>query len=102
MTGRIKPGTLSKIPSDWYEATRDIALSFIVTEAFERSRLERKKIEMRFAHLKPILRLGRLSCVVPEASRMRRDMWRDTLLLDQPVQHWGCTVGIMPASRSGF
>jgi hypothetical protein len=30
------------------------------TEAFEQSRRERKRIEMRFAHLKRILRLGRL------------------------------------------
>ena len=30
------------------------------TEAFELSRRERKKVEMLFAHLKRILRLGRL------------------------------------------
>jgi hypothetical protein len=30
------------------------------TEAFEQSRCERKRIEMRFAHLKRILRLDRL------------------------------------------
>jgi transposase len=49
-----------KIPRDQHEAARDIARSFAGTEAFEQSRRERKKIEMRFAHLKRILRLGRL------------------------------------------
>ena len=49
-----------KIPRDQHEAARDIARSFVGTEAFEQSRRERKKIEMRFAHLKRILRLGRL------------------------------------------
>jgi hypothetical protein len=48
-----------KVPRDQHEAARDIARSFAGTEAFEQSRLERKKIEMRFAHLKRILRLGR-------------------------------------------
>jgi IS5 family transposase len=49
-----------KIPRDQHEAARDIARSFAGTEAFEQSKRERKKIEMRFAHLKRILRLGRL------------------------------------------
>jgi hypothetical protein len=31
-----------------------------LVDAFEQSRRERKRIEMRFAHLKRILRLGRL------------------------------------------
>ena len=39
---------------------RDVARSFAGTEGFERSRCERKNIEMRFAHLKRLLRLGRL------------------------------------------
>ena len=34
--------------------------SFVGSEGFEQSRRERKKIEMRFAHLKRILRLDRL------------------------------------------
>jgi hypothetical protein len=39
---------------------RDVAGSFEGTDGFEQSRRERKKIEMRFAHLKRILKLGRL------------------------------------------
>jgi transposase len=43
-----------------YERARDVARSLAGTEAFEQSRHDRKRIEMRFAHLKRILRLGRL------------------------------------------
>lgn len=41
-----------KIPCDMHEHARDVAGSFAGTEGFETSRRERKKIEMRFAHLK--------------------------------------------------
>jgi transposase len=58
-----------KIPRDQHEASRDIARSFAGTEAFERSRLERKKIEMRFAHLKRILKLGRLRLRGPRGAQ---------------------------------
>src|SRR5579863_8164956 len=58
-----------KIPRDQHEAARDIARSFAGTEAFEQSRLERKKIEMRFAHLKRILRLGRLRLRGPRGAQ---------------------------------
>ena len=49
-----------KIPRSIYERARDVARSLSGTVAFERSRHDRKRIEMRFAHLKRILRLGRL------------------------------------------
>src|SRR5512135_364265 len=49
-----------RVPRSLYERARDIARSLARTAAFEQSRRERKKIEMRFAHLKRILRLGRL------------------------------------------
>lgn len=49
-----------KIPRDVNEAARDLARSFIDTPAFERSRDERKKVEMRFAHLKTHHRFERL------------------------------------------
>src|SRR5207247_3183441 len=50
----------NKIPRDIDEHARDVARSLADTEAFEESRRDRKKIEMRFAHLKRILKLGRL------------------------------------------
>jgi IS5 family transposase len=49
-----------RVPRSIYEHARDVARSWVGTEAFEQSRRERKRIEMRFAHLKRILRLGRL------------------------------------------
>jgi transposase len=58
-----------KVPRNQHEAARDIARSFVGTEAFEQSRRERKKIEMRFAHLKRILRLGRLRLRGPRGAQ---------------------------------
>jgi hypothetical protein len=49
-----------KVPRSIYEEARDVARQLANTEAFERSRHERKRVEMLFAHLKRILRLGRL------------------------------------------
>ena len=58
-----------KIPRDIYEHARDVARSLLDTEAFERSRHDRKRIEMRFAHLKRILRLGRLRLRGPRGAQ---------------------------------
>jgi transposase len=49
-----------RIARDVNERARDIARALAKTEAFERSRRDRKRIEMLFAHLKRILQLGRL------------------------------------------
>jgi transposase len=49
-----------KIPRSIHENARDVARALAGTEAFERSRHDRKRVEMLFAHLKRILRLGRL------------------------------------------
>jgi len=46
-----------------------VARSFIDTEAFEQSRRDRKRIEMRFAHLKRILRLDRLRLRGPRGAQ---------------------------------
>ena len=45
------------------------ALTWLGTETFEQSRRERKKIEMRFAHLKRIPRLGRLRLCGPRGAQ---------------------------------
>src|SRR6476469_5586783 len=58
-----------RIPRDVHENARDVARSFVDTEAFEQSRRERKKIEMRFAHLKRILKLGRLRLRGPRGAQ---------------------------------
>ena len=49
-----------RIPRDIDEDVRDQVRALASTEAFERSRNERKKVEMAFAHLKRILKLDRL------------------------------------------
>ena len=58
-----------KIPPDIHEHARDVARSYAGTDGFEQSRRERKKIEMRFAHLKRILRLGRLRLRGPRGAQ---------------------------------
>jgi transposase len=49
-----------KIPRSIHEAARDVARDIAGTKAFEETRRHRKKVEMAFAHLKRILRMGRL------------------------------------------
>jgi transposase len=49
-----------KIPRSIHEQARDVARELRKTEEFERSRHNRKRVEMLFAHLKRILKLGRL------------------------------------------
>jgi|TARA_B100000315_G_scaffold196006_1_gene187046 transposase len=49
-----------KIPRDVNEYARDYARSLVDSEPFERSRQERKKVEMLFAHLKRHLGFERL------------------------------------------
>jgi transposase len=58
-----------RIPRSIYERARDVARSHAGTDAFERSRHDRKRIEMRFAHLKRILRLGRLRLRGPRGAQ---------------------------------
>lgn len=58
-----------KIPRNQHEEARDMARSFVGTEAFEQSRRDRKRIEMRFAHLKRILRLDRLRLRGPHGAQ---------------------------------
>ena len=49
-----------KITRDLNEDVRDRVRALANTEAFQQSRRERKKVEMRFAHMKRIFRLDRL------------------------------------------
>ena len=48
---------------------RDVARALGKTEAFERSRRDRKRVEMLFAHLKRIFRLGRLRLRGPRGAQ---------------------------------
>ena len=58
-----------KIPRHQHEGARDVARSLVGTEAFEQSRRDRKRVEMRFAHLKRILRLDRLRLRGPHGAQ---------------------------------
>ncbi len=58
-----------KIPRSIYEEARDVARALAKTPAFEQSRCDRKRVEMLFAHLKRILKLGRLRLRGPRAAQ---------------------------------
>ena len=58
-----------QIPRDVHEDARDVARALAKTEAFDRSRRNRKRVEMLFAHLKRILRLGRLRLRGPRGAQ---------------------------------
>jgi transposase len=91
---RCCPNTpVRKIPRSIYERARDVARSLAGTEAFEKSRHDRKRIEMRFAHLKRILRLGRLRLRGPRGAgdefvlaAIAQNLRRLAKLITQPAQ----------------
>ena len=58
-----------KITRHIHEAARDAARAIATTEAYEQTRRDRKKVEMLFAHLKRILRLGRLRLRGPRGAQ---------------------------------
>ena len=58
-----------KIPRSIYEDARNVARALGKTKAFEQSGRDRKRVEMLFAHLKRILRLGRLRLRGPHGAQ---------------------------------
>ena len=61
LKARCCPGQLArKIPRDLHEHARDVARRLMRTKAFIKSRDERKRVEMRFAHLKTHHRFERM------------------------------------------
>jgi IS5 family transposase len=58
-----------RVLRDVNEDARDVARSLAKTDAFEQSRRDRKRVEMLFAHLKRILRLGRLRLRGPRGAQ---------------------------------
>ncbi len=58
-----------KVPRNIHEAARDAARAITATEAYRQTRRDRKKVEMLFAHLKRILRLGRLRLRGPRGAQ---------------------------------
>ena len=58
-----------KIPRSIYEDARDAARALAGTQAFEQSCRDRKRVEMLFAHLKRILKFGRLRLRGPRGAQ---------------------------------
>ena len=81
-----------KIPRNMYERARDAARALTRTPAFQQSRRDRKRIEMLFAHLKRILRLGRLRLRGPSGARYE-------FLLAATAQNLRKLEGSSPPSR---
>ncbi len=70
----LKPKCCPNMPArrivrDINEEARDVARTIIKTQAFIQSRRDRKRVEMLFAHLKRILRLGRLRLRGPSGAQ---------------------------------
>ncbi len=63
-----------------HEGARDMARDIAQTDAYETSRRNRKKVEMLFAHLKRILKLGRLRLRGPNGAK-------DEFLLAATIQN---------------
>jgi transposase len=81
-----------KVPRSLYERARDLTRSLAGTPAFEQSRRERKRVEMLFAHLKRILRLGRLRLRGPCGAR-------DEFLLAATAQNLRKLAKLIPAPQ---
>jgi transposase len=60
LKSRCTTAVVRKVTRDINEDVRDRVRALANTEAFQQSHRERKKVEMRFAHMKRILRLDRL------------------------------------------
>lgn len=59
LKSKCTTAAVRKVTRDLDEDVRDRVRALANTQAFEQSRRERKKVEMRFAHMKRILRLDR-------------------------------------------
>ena len=84
-----------KIARSVHEAARDKARAIAKTEAFAVSCRERKKVEMLFAHLKRILRLGRLRLRGPTGAK-------DEFLLAATAQNLRKLAKLIPHSAPIF
>jgi transposase len=85
--------TFRKIPRDVHEDARDAARELMGTSEFDKSRAERKRVEMRFAHLKTHHRFERmrlrglsgardefhLAAIVQNLKTLANHIWRPSL-----------------------
>ena len=95
-----------RIPRSIYEEARDVARALAKTKAFAQSRRDRKRVEMLFAHLKRILRLGRLRLRGPRGAQFEftlaaiaQNLRRLAKLVARPTEKKAMTVRcVSPAS----
>ena len=80
-----------KIPRDLNENARDVARALASTPEYEAACRRRKKVEMLFAHLKRILRVGRLRLRGPCGAK-------DEFLLAATAQNLRRLARLRPAS----
>ena len=93
---QLKPQCCPRTPSrkvtrSIHEGARDVAREIAKTDVYVRSRRDRKKIEMLFAHLKRILRLDRLRLRGPLGAR-------DEFLLAATAQNLRKLAKLIPLS----
>jgi hypothetical protein len=79
-----------KIPRDVDEDARDVARALVGTPEYEAACRRRKKVEMLFAHLKRILRFGRLRLRGPSGAK-------DEFLLAATAQNLRRLARLRPA-----
>jgi transposase len=91
--------TWRKVPRDVNEEARDVARALMKTPEYERSRDERKRVEMRFAHLKTHHRFERmrlrglsgardefhLAAIVQNLKTLAKNIWRPPLRRPAPA-----------------
>ena len=82
----LKQEPARKVARSIHEGAGDMARDIAKTDAYLTSRRQRKKVEMLFAHLKRILKLGRLRLRGPSGAR-------DEFLLAPPPR----TSGSLPS-----
>jgi hypothetical protein len=88
-----------KIPRSVYEDARDVTRALAKTDAFEQSCRDRKRVEMLFAHLKRILRLGRLRLRGPRGAQdefilaaIAQNLRRLAKLVPRPPPAFACVA----------
>lgn len=87
-----------KVPRDVHEAARDQARALMGTPEFETSRDERKRVEMRFAHLKTHHRFERMRLRGLTGARDEFNLAATVQNLKTLANHIGCPPPNKPAA----
>ena len=82
LSKHASPGDRSSV----HESARDVARNIAKTDAYQRSRAQRKKVEILFAHLKRILKFRRLRMRGPNGARDEFDLAAAAQNLRRPAK----------------